>query len=255
MQLNMKKIKLLNRKVKTDYKKIIQALTKAGMRCAVGDYDKAFLDLTNLISAVQLDTPEENLAYRLMRTALVNAAHDLAIEYQADFITEYQEPEKLYDNPDYQKFLDNLTPLLDDTEIELTPSFIQQPRKNPILPPFQAHLHKWFTFFLDPKRWTATDIETITNRLPTYFIFALHHEWQHNHLNYKPLNDFINAPTTPAAQRERQWLTYNAYLQAETERPIFGDSFGLTEIFIQPRAYSTYKQPKTNRRYETETSG
>jgi hypothetical protein len=231
----IKKIKKLDRVVKADFKKIFTALYKAAIMFKAGKPAAALKEATSLIEAFQLSNDTSDLAYELILTALVNAAHNLAEESSYYFNPRFANAEQLYEEEAYAAFLEGITSLVKDKEIVLEWEMLQNPRRVPILADFQAYFEKYLLLF----GIKAHDAQNIAQRLPSYFVFALNEQWSKNFATYEPLRQALNTPISAAAHQEQQWEAYNTYLEREVDRPIFGESFSLRDVFIPLRAYST----------------
>ncbi len=71
------KIPLGSKKVKTDLKKLLVTIAKAGTLLSFGNVGGALKETIDIANAFELkDTPEDK-AYQLILTAMVNAAHEL----------------------------------------------------------------------------------------------------------------------------------------------------------------------------------
>ena len=69
----------------------------------------------------------------------------------------------------------------------------------------------------------------------------LDREWGRHPDDYAPLQDALDTPFTRGSERERAWLAYRAYLDAQLDEPIFGETFGLRAVYVPLRAY--YEEP------------
>uniref|UniRef100_UPI0030DCF1EF pentapeptide repeat-containing protein n=1 Tax=Calothrix sp. NIES-2098 TaxID=1954171 RepID=UPI0030DCF1EF len=95
---------------------------------------------------------------------------------------------------------------------------------------------------------TPAQAETVSHRLPTYFVFALHEEWAKNSDKYACLKDELNTPFTKANQREQAWQRYSAWLQKQVEEPMFLEAFGLKQVYVSACAY--YKEKIASKKEE-----
>jgi hypothetical protein len=62
--------------------------------------------------------------------------------------------------------------------------------------------------------------EALSNRLPSYFVFALNKEWRRHPQDYGRISEHVKTPFTQADKRERGWLLYNAWLQKQIQEPM-----------------------------------
>ena len=84
---------------------------------------------------------------------------------------------------------------------------------------------------------SPSSAQTIVERLPTYFVYALNQEWRQNAKTYQPLLQVIDTPFTKAGEREWAWAAYNALLQRRIHEGIFDEPFSLSQIYIPLNAY------------------
>jgi hypothetical protein len=86
----------------------------------------------------------------------------------------------------------------------------------------------------------TTTVHCMSERLPTYFVFALHEEWARHPDLYTPIEVALKDPDTPfawAIAKERAWKKNSAFLQRQVQEPMFGESFGLEKIYVPLRAW------------------
>ena len=79
--------------------------------------------------------------------------------------------------------------------------------------------------------------KTISLRLPGYFPHELHKEWQSNSAAYQDIIASLNSPFSLSVERELAWKLYDAQLQRRLEDSVFGEPFGLRQIYIPLNAY------------------
>lgn len=134
--------------------------------------------------------------------------------------------------PDVEPFIDRLYGLIIEQDWNLGLDFFERPEKLVLLKPVCETLAEWLpTLGLD--RAVA---RTISLRLPGYFVFALRDEWLTNPTDYEALLD-QKTPLDPAVARQWGWIRYRAWLQKQTEEPVFGRAFGLQQIYVPLRGY------------------
>jgi Pentapeptide repeats (8 copies) len=241
-----------NRNLKTDFKKLFVALTKSAVMFKIADARSSIKEFVDVFNAVELKTDTSGLAYRLLIKAMVNAAHNLAMESKGLFRSDLQAKEQLYDDDEYVKFLDSLNTILETKELVINKDSFKNPRSISFLSDFADSFKQWLIYFGTGE----ASAQNITNRLPAYFIMALNDEWRSSPSEYNAILQKIDTPFTAAANRELEWQRYNAFLEKQVNESVFGESFGLSQIYIPLRGY--YKQEKTkqtdsNDRLETHT--
>lgn len=231
------------RKVKADFKKIMEAVVKTGLMAATGNWFNAAKEFAGVISAVQLKKEPGQIAYYFILEALVNTAHHLMAENQWRLRRDIIDPENLIGSKEYVQFLDSITGVLDEEEIVFGPSFLHDPKSLEILPPFQQYFKETLLLFGTP----ANEAEQIANRLPAYFVFELNDSWRKNTNDYAELLKKLKTPFSPAVERELQWQAYQAFLDWQIDQPVFEEAFSLRDIFIPLRAYYEDKGKEATR--------
>ncbi|GAB2624036.1 hypothetical protein GCM10027035_19510 [Emticicia sediminis] len=222
-----------NRILKIDFKKLFIALGKSATMFATKDIKSGIKELFDIFNALDLKSDTSGLAYRLLIKAMVNAAHNLATESRNQFKPELQEKEELYDDDDYVKFLDSLNTILEAKELTISSESFKNPRNITFLADFAESFKQWLKYFgLD-----EASAQNVANRLPAYFVMALNDEWRSNPSEYNSILQKTETPFTNAANRELEWQRYNAFLEKQINESVFGESFGLSQIYIPPRGY------------------
>ncbi|MEL6559574.1 MAG: pentapeptide repeat-containing protein [Bacteroidota bacterium] len=240
----MKPTKFLDKVITLDFQKIFATLSKSALMLSFGRFDMAFVGLFDLANGYKLANDPENLAYNLVISALIDASQLLTEENSSQFNIELENEEDLESHPAYKKFMDELKHLIQNKNYVLEYKHILNPKELPFLEIYKTHFVNYLLLFGITKKRAML----VSNRLPTYFIYALNNEWRSSPEKYGPLHDTLNAPTAAAARRERQWEAYDSYLQREIELPVFGESFSLKDIFIPLRGYHYKVVPRTSGR-------
>lgn len=182
-------------------------------------------DLATAVTAFQPANEFERKSWELIITALAKSC-----ERVTDLLDEFMD---LPDDPIPLDF-DAVEYKLQTSDWRITPDFLKYPASLPILAVVkETILRPW----LRKNRLPAARIPAVLSRLDSEFTFRLHEEWQSKPDFYKPVLDGLNTPFAGAAERAWKWIAYDAFLQAQANASVFGESFGLQDIYIDPRAY------------------
>ena len=225
-----KPISAWKKPIQVDVKASFVALSKAASAGFTGDLDVIVADL---ISAVGLETKPEELAWLLVHRALTKAMFDLASEKRNTF-TNFQ--------GDSNNLLETLDLSLEKTELSLSFDFFENPAKISILSAITIPFHQWLKGF----GFREDQAQSICDRLPRYFIYALNDEWRERATDYKPLQEHLNTPFVKAERKESDWLRYHAWLRRQVDEPLFDESFSLRQIYVPLRGY--YQKKVDSRR-------
>ncbi|MEO1413345.1 MAG: pentapeptide repeat-containing protein, partial [Bacteroidota bacterium] len=234
-----KPLRWYNRKVKTDFTKIFQALAKSAIVGWGGKPFSAAKEAIGISDAFQLAEDPNGLAYLLILEAMVNASNHLVEEHRHRF-SKLVEGEKIYDNPAFVDFLGQLNAILEDQEFSIQKDFFSHPRQIKLLDPYCIQFKKAIHHF----GLTEVEAENLTRRLPSYFVLALNDTWKSNPSAYDPIIGKVATPFTEAAKRELEWDHYFTLLEKQAQEPVFDETFGLQEVYVPPRAYFT-ERPKS----------
>jgi hypothetical protein len=209
------------RPIKLEFGKFFVALGKFGVDVATLRWDDAGKQAIELAAATGLELDAGELAGRLVRRAGMRAILDVLEPYQRDF------PARTWESPpDFERELATAT-------FELGPDFLAHPRELPVVTLMVELVERWLAL-LPLKGHTA---KTIAARVPTRFVYMLHRESVERAPEYVRLFAALDGKFALAWQRERSWQEYEAWLASELDASVFGEDFGLRQIFIWPRAY------------------
>lgn len=218
--------------VTANWKALLYSLGKSFSKALYGKYvsgdsakvDAAVADALGAFGLQFKSTPAEiawNLCRRALGAAIVELLRTMSIPVQSE------------DAPDTQ-FTDAFVQQIDWTMIRLDATFFEHPEQVPFLGPVQAILEEW----LADRGMSRPEARNVAHRLRSHFVFALHDEWRSRLAEYKPLEQHIQgSPFMKATERERAWLRHAAALKKACEASMFGESFGLAQVFVPLRAY------------------
>lgn len=100
-----------------------------------------------------------------------------------------------------------------------------------------GELRNLLRFWLEGTGVSTPGATAISERFPTYFVYALNEEWRENAKSYRPLVEALDTPFAKAAARESAWAAYESLLQKRTQEAVFDEPFSLAQIFVPLNAY------------------
>ena len=218
----------LNRRIGYDFRAGFVALAKLAVSIATLS-PMALADAAELTAAIRREPASlEIRAWVLIRQALGLAMAEVAIDALKLAGTAPDDPQALVATLDLA---------LEGERVLLTPGFFDFPAQLSLIGKLKRPLRQWLEGFgLEPE--VAAQV---THNLGARFTAMLDFEWGRHPDDYAPLKDALDTPFTRGSERERGWLTYHAYLDAQLDEPIFGETFGLRAVYIPLRAY--YEEP------------
>ena len=223
-----KPVALWNKPIKANFKELFKSLGKGVINGAPGQWGEVAKDAVEATAALGLGSAPGEVAWLLIYRSLVEAIESLVKGNQ----------ELLFEKPnesDLDLLCDRLNHSLESIELRIDQDFFSRPKDLPILEPIKTAFADWLKYF----SVNQAQALTISHRLPTYFVFALHEEWAKHPEKYASLKE-LNTPFTPANEREQSWQRYLAWLQKQVEEPMFLEAFGLKQVYVPLHAY--YKQ-------------
>jgi uncharacterized protein YjbI with pentapeptide repeats len=206
-----------------DLKALFKALSKAAGHTAVGKWEELGTDTVEALSAIGLSTEPAELAFLLVRRSLAQALFDLVAESAAPHLTPMP-PADVAKQLDFSGLIG---------EVDLDRRFLEAPATLPIISAAQTVFRQW----LEAHGIQPPSAVAIADRLPTYFVYALNHEWRRNAKSYVALLAAINTPFTNAGEREWTWSMYGALLQRRVQESVFDEPFSLQQIYVPLRAF------------------
>jgi len=213
-----------NRPLSLDFKGFFTNLAKATTYTAVGSFDDAAAGYIDSLEAVGLKRSVPQLAGALLKRAIATGVSELIRGY----IREFDDTSPV----GMDAVSTDLEQVILSEPIVLDRNFLEHPGELPFLPILQARLEAW----LRHRKVGSLNVTPIAARLPYYFVWGLHREFQQSSMDYEPLVSAISTPVADAWRRMRTWNGYYREFKKQLAEPIFGESFSLPQIYVWPRA-------------------
>ncbi len=230
-----KPISVWNRPLQLDSKGLFGALAKGTVHGFTGQWTELGGDAVDGLAALGLDSHDPpHLSWLLLRRALIAAMAELVRER----LPEIKEPTK--DLTDFSAKLDDV---LDKEVVEIDRTLFDRPRDLPLVTLIEAPFAQW----LEAYGLTTPAAAAVARRLPGYFALALHAEWRSRPAVYEPIREAVDTPFTQAAGQEQAWSAYAARLERQVDEPMFGESFGLGQVYVPLRAFYVVDPPQEGR--------
>jgi uncharacterized protein YjbI with pentapeptide repeats len=213
-----------------DWRESLKALMKLGVDVYFKNSNNIGLDLADLIASLgfgDAKTPE-SLAWLLINRALLQAMLDITETY----CEEWQELTPEISQMLKRHLLEGMA--LEDGDFAIDHQFFYDPQSFPGL----ANAQRWMEGWLMPLVQSATDAKAMSDRLPSYFVVAVHHELLKKPSEYQRLTaEFADTLAVGAYKRELGWRRYTAWLDQQLDESIFAESFGIRPLYVPLRAY------------------
>jgi uncharacterized protein YjbI with pentapeptide repeats len=226
-----KPVSVWNRPLKANFKDLFKALGKGVIDGAIGKWDGVASDVVEASVAVGLAAEPGQTAWLLIYRSLDRAITRLLKDNKELLVKQPEDLSSLCEHIDWS---------LEKMELTINQAFFRAPKQLPLLNAFKVPLTAWLESFVTEK----VQAKGISDRLPTYFVFALHEEWRARAKDYECLKTQLDTPFTKASEREQAWLLYRALLQQQIEEPMFLEAFGLKQVYVPLCAYYTRKKPQ-----------
>jgi uncharacterized protein YjbI with pentapeptide repeats len=216
------------RQVKVNPRSLFSTLGKAALNGAFLQWDDLAENGVEVLDALGLSRTPGELAGLLIIRSLMEAMKGL-LKSNADLLP--QAVEKL----PLKELYTEITDSLQEQELILDRDFFEHPERLPIVAPIQAAFLRWLT--TNNLITNSQEAQSLSNRLPAYFVSALQEQWKDKRDEYSLLLDEIDTPFNNAWKRERGWLHYRAWLQKQIDEPIFWEAFSLKQIYVPLRGF------------------
>ena len=216
------------RQVKVNLRSLFSTLGKATLNGLFLQWDDLAENGVEVLDALGLSRTPGELAGLLISQSLMKAMKGL-LKSNVDLLP--QEVEKL----PLKELYTEITDSLQEQELILDRDFFEHPERLPIVAPIQAAFLRWLT--TNNLISNSQEAQSLSNRLPAYFVLALQEQWKDKRDEYSLLLDEIDTPFNNAWKRERGWLHYRAWLQKQIDEPIFWETFSLKQIYVPLRGF------------------
>ncbi|MBF0608002.1 MAG: pentapeptide repeat-containing protein [Candidatus Magnetobacterium sp. LHC-1] len=211
--------------LKVNFKEFFKALANGIGNASTGKWWNAGANVIDLITAGKPKQSLENLVFLLIAKSLLNALIEL--------LGQHVDKDDAKAQLEYDNFFHTLGNALADNEVAIDRKFIDRPKELPVLKEIieviRQHLVKRENLTNDP--------QSIVNQLPDMFVKALDQEWCKNEETYRPILGALEGPFSKALERYMAWIRYAKSLQEQAEEKVFGEPFGLNQLYIPLNAY------------------
>jgi hypothetical protein len=219
-------VSVWNRPLQADGKGIFKALGKGVAHLASGQWAALGADAVDGLTAVGLEQDAGELAWLLLRRALLAAMVELVKE-QLPVVARPTDASVMAAQAE------GLDAAIGAAEVSVDRAFFERPARLPLLGELRAPFADWLAGYgLD-----GAAARAVAERLPSYFVVELDREWRRRPAEYEPIRAGIATPFTAAAERERAWVAYAARLEKQLDEPLFGEAFGLRQLYVPLRAF------------------
>lgn len=233
---------------KVDFNELFKALGKAAIDVSFGKYDSTISNLVDAISVFKFKEEAGQLAWFLIYRSMSRAMFMLIKENQSLIREATKGFQSLasgtkLNEENLKEIAGKLDYAVDARDIVIEESFFENPREFSVI----QDLKKPFAAWLENFGLTSAQAQSISGRLPSYFVLALNTEWRLRRKDYDLIVKELPTPFTKAAQNEQDWSYYYADLQKRIDESLFGEAFSLKQIYIPLRGYYEEKKDKSKR--------
>ena len=182
--------------------------------------------LFDVFDSVKRQEDPNSIAWRWVFSAFARSLTEL--------IGEYAEGAKLAAGD--AKQVDALAKIgLRESELRFSIDVLKNPARLGMLPKLQNATERALQYVGVNQ---SADRKAIARRLPAYLGYALSEEWRNDRARYQSLVDALeHDPLREHNQLEDDWRAYHRDLVKAFEAPVFEETFGLHEVFVDLPAY------------------
>jgi hypothetical protein len=230
-----KPVPFLLKPVKLDLKSLASALAQLTVNAATGNWGESPSNVAGAAEAIGLKPEPAEIGWRLVFTALLQAVQDI--------LDETHDPKIQMQEVNYESLIENLKTQLQDFPVQLDENFFAEPQNIKLFERFSPVFRTW----LQNLGFSDVEAQMLSERLPRYFVMALHNEWGARPIVYSELLKSMDTPFSKNYEEIRQWSRYGGWLQKQIEKPVFSEVFSLRQVFVPLRAYFLEKQSETTK--------
>ncbi len=214
--------------------KLLSGIAKIIVDVATLGWHNLPSDVLDTINEIKLDAKPEMAGWKLVSRSLANAVLSLIVDSNGIFSKDAIETDPLDET---------LNKFLEDRKYFLKSDFFKKPRNFTLINDIKPTLNEYFSLF----GFEEHEADNLLDRLNSYFVYSLVNEWRKNANYYAVLKDIIETPFSEAEKKETEWQVYSNYLQTQIDKPVFSETFCLSQIYIPLRAYYKVKPKKDSK--------
>jgi uncharacterized protein YjbI with pentapeptide repeats len=219
-----KPISVLNSSMKVNFREFFNSLGKAVVGGVFLDSKEVMSNSYEALMALGLEKDINQITWLLIYRSISKAISNIVEESHELLEATEVDIEAMVLRIDFS---------LENKTFDVDRNFFHNPKTLRIIKDVAIPFGQWLEGFGLHER----QIKSLVERLPSYFVLALHEEWKSKSDEYKCVSGFFESPFMKANERELSWFRYAAYLRKETEKRMFDEAFSLKRIFVPLRAY------------------
>ena len=231
-------VSIWNKAIEVNFKDLFKSVAKTIVSAKIGKTDTAINSLVDGVAAFKFKEDAGQMAWLLIYRSITRALFMLVEENAALFREVTRGFASLageidFDDEQLKEIEEKINWSIDASELKIDSDFFERPKVLPIIPELKTLFSSWFEEFgLD-----KTKADSLGERFPSYFVFALNEEWRTEREKYKRIETEVDTPFTKATQIEESWFRYHAFLQKRIDEPMFQEAFGLRQVYVPLCAY------------------
>ncbi|RNE88600.1 pentapeptide repeat-containing protein [Marichromatium sp. AB31] len=234
-----KPVSLWNRPLRIQPRETLAGLARTAINGFKGDVDDALEGLVSAFVDTDLDSDAGQLAWALIYAALMRAIAEV-LKDASDLFERLQgggDAQSSSSGQQTETKLARLSGILEDhlhhCDALIDDGFFSHPERFALLEDFRPGFEHW----LEGLGLETASARGLGQRLVSQFPLALHEEWRRRPDHYEPILRALNSPFAIALAREQQWRQHRAWLDAQVDQRMFGEAFGLRQVYVPLRAY------------------
>ena len=256
-----KPVALGQREINVNWRDFGVGIIKVGANAVTGNIGNLPENIVDIGAAIGVAQEPGEIAWLLICSALTQAMVNLIGDNQ-DLLQEASQGKEVKEDK-LREILEQLfNQCLERLEIEEIPiyqDFFECPQNFAVVAEIKTPFSEWLQAEFNLKPAPA---ETISNRLPNEFLYAVYSEFDQHSDKYAKLQTALDNPFSKAvekeAKKELSWRRYSAWLQKQVEERMFDEAFGLKQVYVPLRAFYEEKIETedddfgvSNRRYQS----
>ncbi|KMT23320.1 pentapeptide repeat-containing protein [Clostridium cylindrosporum] len=205
------------------FKDLFITLSKGLIHGVTQNWTEVSTDVADALASIGLETTPGEKAWKLVYKSVTKALFSIIEDNESLLKTKQINSSIL---------IQDVTEIFED-EITIDNTFFDSPKEANIVKIIQEMLSNW----LMNCGFNQSEMESICNRFPSYFVYALNNEWRENYSEYSSILENTTTPFSLQAEIEKNWAYYYSQLNKELDEPLFLEAFSLMQIYVPLNGY------------------
>lgn len=221
-----KSVSVLNSSVNINFKEAFSSFGKMLIAGFSGQISTASEYGVDSLKELGLSDDPEHVAWLLITSSFLKSFENLMEEF-GDLLTKELEDGEIVD------LAQRIEHQLNVMEVSIDNNFFERPQDLSLFNDFEPALTLWLSSFGMDKYQAAS----FQYRLKGMFVLVLNEQWRADSEGYQCIAQNLSTPFAAATLDQVAWANYSFWLQDQVNTRVFGEAFGLKQVYIPLRGF------------------